>query len=62
MQKKDRRRSLKSGLRFGVDDSEWAGSQFRKGRESFIPLMFVGGRTAGVGIVLAMLYAAFTFK
>ena len=46
----------------GVSLHEWAGHQFRKGRKSFIPLMFIGGRTAGVGIVLAMLCAAFTFN
>lgn len=46
----------------GVSAHEWAGRRFRKGDESFVPLMFIGGRVAGVGILLAMLCAAFTFN
>jgi hypothetical protein len=46
----------------GVSLHEWAGQRFRKGNESFVPLMFIGGRMAGVGILLAMLCAAFTFN
>ena len=46
----------------GVSMHEWAGRRFRKGDESFIPLMFISGRTAGVGILLAMLCAVFTFN
>jgi putative membrane protein len=46
----------------GVILHEWAGRRFRKGAASAIPWMFFGGRMAGVGIVLAMLCAAFTFN
>ena len=41
---------------------EWAGRRFRNGDESAVPLMFIGGRAAGIGMVLAMLCAAFTFN
>jgi hypothetical protein len=46
----------------GVGLHEWAGRRFRKGDESVVPLMFIGGRAAGIGILLAMLCAVFTFK
>ena len=46
----------------GVILHEWAGRRFRNGDESVVPLMFIGGRAAGIGIVLAMLCAAFTFN
>ena len=46
----------------GVILHEWAGRRFRNGDESAVPLMFIGGRAAGIGIVLAMLCAAFTFN
>jgi protoporphyrinogen IX oxidase len=46
----------------GVVLHETAGRRFRKGDESAVPLMFLGGRMAGIGIVLAMLCAAFTFN
>lgn len=46
----------------GVILHEWAGRRFRNGDESAVPLMFIGGRTAGIGMALAMLCAAFTFN
>ena len=46
----------------GVILHEWAGKRFRNGDESAVPLMFMGGRAAGIGIVLAMLCATFTFN
>jgi putative membrane protein len=46
----------------GVGLHEWAGRRFRKGDEAAVPLMFIGGRAAGAGIVLAMLCAVFTFN
>jgi protoporphyrinogen IX oxidase len=46
----------------GVVMHEWAGKRFRKGDQNAVPLMFIGGRMAGIGIVLAMLCAAFTFN
>jgi protoporphyrinogen IX oxidase len=45
----------------GVSVHEWAGRRFRTGNASSTRLMFIGGRAAGMGIVLAMLCAAFTF-
>jgi len=45
----------------GVILHEWAGRRFRNGDESAVGLMFIGGRAAGIGIVMAMLCAAFTF-
>ena len=46
----------------GVTLHEWAGRRFRKGDATAVPLMFIGGRVAGAGIVLAMLCASFTFN
>lgn len=46
----------------GVVLHEWAGRRFRRGDEGAVPLMFVGGRMAGVGTVVAMLCAVFTFN
>ena len=46
----------------GVILHEWAGRRFRNGDGSAVPLMFIGGRAAGIGIVLAMLCAVFTFN
>jgi len=46
----------------GVILHEWAAHQFRGGALSAVPLMYFGGRMAGLGIVLAMLCAAFTFN
>jgi len=46
----------------GVCLHEWAGRRFRKGAESAVRWMFIGGRAAGIGIVLAMLCAVFTFN
>jgi len=45
----------------GVAVHEWAGRRFRAGDVTAVRWMFIGGRTAGVGIVLAVLCAAFTF-
>ncbi len=45
----------------GVILHEWAARRFRNGAQSAVPLMYLGGRMAGIGIVLAMLCAAFTF-
>jgi len=46
----------------GVLIHEWAARRFRGGAASAVPLMYFGGRMAGIGIVLAMLCAAFTFN
>jgi len=46
----------------GVILHEWAAHRFRRGVVNAVPLMYLGGRMAGVGIVLAMLCAAFTFN
>lgn len=46
----------------GVGLHEWAGRRFRRGDDRAVPTMFFGGRMAGVGIVLAMLCAVFTFN
>lgn len=46
----------------GVGLHEWAGRRFRQGDEKAVPMMFFGGRMAGLGIVLAMLCATFTFN
>jgi len=46
----------------GVGLHEWAGRGFRKGDKNVVALMFIGGRTAGIGILLAMLCAVFTFN
>jgi hypothetical protein len=46
----------------GVGLHEWAGRRFRNGDKSVVPLMFTGGRAAGIGILLAMLCAVFTFN
>ena len=46
----------------GVVLHERASSRFRKGDANAVPLMYLGGRMAGLGIVLAMLCAAFTFN
>ena len=46
----------------GVSLHEWAGRRFRQGNEKAVPMMFLGGRMAGIGIVLAMLCATFTFN
>lgn len=41
---------------------EWAGARFRRGDQAAVPLMFLGGRLAGVAIILAMLSAVVTFN
>lgn len=46
----------------GVCLHEWAGRRFRRGDEEAVPMMFIGGRMAGIGIVLAILCATFTFN
>ena len=46
----------------GVVLHEWAGARFKKGDASAVRLMFIGGRAAGIGIVLAMLCATLTFN
>ena len=46
----------------GVVLHERASSRFRQGDASAVPLMYLGGRMAGLGILLAMLCAAFTFN
>jgi putative membrane protein len=46
----------------GVLVHELASSRFRKGDAGAVPLMYFGGRMAGLGIVLAMLCATFTFN
>jgi hypothetical protein len=46
----------------GVVLHERSSSRFRTGEASAVPLMYLGGRMAGIGIVLAMLCAAFTFN
>lgn len=46
----------------GVCLHEWAGRRFRNGDIAAVPLMFFGGRLAGIGIVLAMLCAVVTFN
>ncbi|MEO6104664.1 MAG: hypothetical protein ABIP44_13640, partial [Pseudoxanthomonas sp.] len=46
----------------GVSLHEWAGRRFRRGDEKAVPMMFIGGRMAGLGIVSAALCAAFTFN
>jgi hypothetical protein len=45
----------------GVAVHEWAGRRFRGGDVGAVRWMFIGGRTAGMGIVLAVLCAALTF-
>jgi putative membrane protein len=45
----------------GVALHERASSRFRKGEAGAVRMMYLGGRMAGLGIVLAMLCAAFTF-
>jgi len=45
----------------GVIAHEWAERRFRKGMVGAARWMFIGGRVAGIGIVLAVLCAAFTF-
>jgi putative membrane protein len=46
----------------GVILHETAARRFRRDDESAVPLMYLGGRMAGIGIVAAMLCAAFTFN
>lgn len=46
----------------GVALHEWAGKRFLGGNQNAVPMMFIGGRMAGAGIVLAMLCAALTFN
>jgi hypothetical protein len=46
----------------GVVLHERASSRFRRGERRTVPLMYLGGPMAGLGIVLAMLCAAFTFN
>lgn len=41
---------------------EWAGARFKGGDAGAVPLMFLGGRLAGLAIVLAMLSAVVTFN
>ena len=41
---------------------EWAGARFKRGDARAVPLMFLGGRLAGLAIVLAMLSAVVTFN
>jgi putative membrane protein len=45
----------------GVGLHQWAGSRFRKGDRTAIPLMFASGRTAGAAMALAILCAVFAF-
>jgi len=45
----------------GIGVHEWAERRFRGGDVGAVRLMFIGGRTAGIAIVLAVLCAAFTF-
>ena len=46
----------------GVVLHEWAGARFKKGDENASRMMFIGGRAAGIGIVMAMLCATLTFN
>jgi hypothetical protein len=46
----------------GVLLHECAARRFRRGELSAVPMMYFGGRMAGIGIVLAMLCATFTFN
>lgn len=46
----------------GVVLHEWAGARFKKGDERASRMMFIGGRAAGIGIVMAMLCATLTFN
>jgi protoporphyrinogen IX oxidase len=46
----------------GVILHEWAAQRFRLGAVSAVPLMYFGGRMAGLGIVVAMLCAVVTFN
>jgi hypothetical protein len=46
----------------GVATHQWAGSRFRNGDLSAIPVMFASGRTAGAAMALAILCAVFTFN
>ena len=46
----------------GVGLHQWAGSRFRSGDRSAIPLMFASGRSAGAAMALAILCAVFTFE
>lgn len=46
----------------GVVIHEWAAARFKKGDERATRMMFIGGRAAGIGIVMAMLCATLTFN
>ena len=46
----------------GVGLHEWAGRRFFRGDVSAVPLMFIGGRVAGLGIIAAMLCAVLNFQ
>ena len=46
----------------GVLLHEWAGARFKNGDARFVRLMVIGGRAAGIGIVMAMLCATLTFN
>ena len=41
---------------------EWAGARFKRGDETAIPAMFLGGRLAGAAITLVVICAVFTFN
>jgi putative membrane protein len=45
----------------GVAVHDWAGRRFRRGDQTAVLSMVVGGRLAGAAIVLAMLCAVITF-
>ena len=46
----------------GVLLHEWAGARFKKGDARAVTFMLIGGRAAGIGIVVAMLCATLTFN
>ena len=46
----------------GVVIHEWAAARFKKDDERATRMMFIGGRAAGIGIVMAMLCATLTFN
>ena len=46
----------------GVGLHDWAGGRFQRGDERAVPLMFIGGRLAGITMLLAMFCAVFAFN
>jgi uncharacterized membrane protein len=48
-------------LIIGVGVHHWAAARFEKGDQGAARWMLIGGRTAGISVVLALLFAAVTF-